>query len=298
MQGSSFQMYLYEDEELVYEDEEPWALYDPEEHDGFFADGYRILPGNNSKNQQYSICWSDQSWDDLAVPAGFCIVENGYVSTTVEIEGINEAEIANDGTVALFRESNQFHLFNLEGEELYQDSFEDDIMMVKISSDGEYAALSTIGLDNSVHMFETQNGQYLGQVGKTGESNIQHIEFVSEDEKNVLQIYDRIPNKGKDVYPKQRIPMGDISVESEVETIPIGGIAVISDSDDDVWHHVPETEVQDVEGRLRIPNVSLNSSCNKEIIPIDSYLIYDDIEEAANETVKFCEQCRESSYIM
>ncbi len=294
-----FQIYLYESEELVFEDDERWALYDPDEHQEFFPDGYRAMSANDSENEQYTVCWSEQSRerDDLVVPAGFCIVENGSVSNTVELEGVSKAEIANDGTVALLQGPNQFSVFDSEGEELYRESFESNIMMANISPDGEYAALCTAAPDNAVHMFEPQNGQYLGRVENTGRSIIQYLDFTSEDGEDILRTYNSTPNIREDVHPNRRTPMDEIPVESQFDVTSMGGIGVISESNDDVWHHVPEDEVQEVEGRLRIPGVALQSSCNKEIIPIESHLIYSDIEEAVEEPVDFCEQCRESAAV-
>lgn len=294
-----FQIYLYESEELVFEDDERWALYNPDEHQGFFPDGYRIMFGNDSENEEYTVCWSEQSRerDDLVVPAGFCIVENGSVSTIVELEGVYKAEIANDGTVALFRDANQFLVFDSEGRELYRESFESNIMMANISPDGEYAALCTAAPDNAVHMFEPQSGQYLGRVENTGQSIIQYLDFASEDGKEILQTYNSTPNIREDVHPNRRTPMDEIPVEPQFDVTSMGGIGVISDSDDNVWHHVPETEVQNVDGRLRIPGVSLQSSCNKDITPIESHLIYNDVKEAFEEPIDFCEQCQESAAV-
>jgi len=292
-----FQIYLYENEELVYEDDdERWALYDSEVYQDFFSDGYRSMSGNHSEDGHYTVSWYRKSRErgNTVVPAGFCIIEDGSVRTTVEIDGVSKAEIANDGTVALFRESNQFLVFNSAGEEIFRESFESAVMMVNVSQDGEYAVLSTAYPDNAVHMYEAQSGQYLGRVENTGQGVIQYMDFTSDIGKTKLRTYNSTPNIRDDVHPNRREPMAEISVKPQFDITEVDGIGVISDSSDGLWHHIPEDEVQGVEGRLRIPGVTLQSSCNKQISLIDSYLIYNDVDEALNESIDFCKQCQES----
>lgn len=291
-----FRIYLYESEELVYEDDERWALYDPDVHEEFFPEGYRSMRANDSEDGHYTVAWEERTRErrDTVIPAGFCIIEDGTVSTIVEIEGVSKAEIANDGTVTLFQDSNQFLVFNPDGERIYQESFESNIMMTNVSPDGEHAAVCTAHPDNAVHMFEIRNEQYLGRVKNTGQGVIQYMDFSCSNDQCLLRTYNSTPNIREDVHPNRRKPMDEIPLEPQFDTTEIEGIGIISNGSDDIWHHVPETEVQEVEGRLRIPGVNLETSCGKQIAPIEAHLIYNRVGEVLDEPIDFCEHCRDS----
>lgn len=290
---------LYESEEFVFEDEERWAVYDSSQHQEFFPDGDRNMFANDSENGRYSVCWFGESieLDNLVEPAGFCIIETGSVSTTVKIDGLREANISNDGTVALFNHNNQFFIFDSEGVKLYQESFNNDIMTTNISPDGEYAAVSTAGHDKAVHMFEPRNEQYLGRVENTGRYNVKYLNFTSNGGRWFIRTYNSIPNTREGGHLSRMTPIDEIPVEPRFDVTLMNGIGIILDSNDDIWHHVPENEVQEIESRLRIPGITLQSSCNMEVNPIKSYLIYHDVAELFEEAIDFCEQCRESAFV-
>ncbi|MDL0139110.1 hypothetical protein PNP85_06285 [Halobacterium salinarum] len=184
-----------------------------------------------------------------------------------------------------------FRVLSSEGEVTISERFESNIGAVAISPDGTKAAVSTAAPDKAVHLYDVRDQIYLGRV-EHGTETIGHIDFERGDDGWVLHTYNTAPESDLDVSPVRKEVLQQIPVRRHANELELSGLAISLNGN--IWHHVPEENVSEVKGALRVPGVELTSSCEKQIRPLGVQIIYQDVAAAQNSKLENCAECSES----
>jgi hypothetical protein len=199
---------------------------------------------------------------------------------------------ADDGRVAVLDMKNKTVKVNdSDGAELYTESFESIPMAIAISSDGKYVAASTAHPDNAVHIFEPQSGRYLGRKANVDTSILNYMEFGSTDGEIQLETYEVPPDSWSDVHPNRTEVIDTIPVKPQVNVRALRGVGILTDAHEKAWHYISEDELANVDGRLRIPGVSVVTACEEEVTPMECHLIFNKVLDAVQSDHGFCKAC-------
>lgn len=283
------------DREYVYNEDRPWAVFDPDTHSEFFPDVSRSLDSVPSPNGRYRAAYARRestTIDGEQEPAGICLVDSHNIVTTVVTDPVEMAIPANDGTiVAIGRNGTKVAVYDDAGKQLLTEAFESNVGPIAISPDGRYIAVATAFPDNAVHLYDVVEDQYLGRQENATTTVIMSLEFSTGNDGYVVETYDIHPESdlAAKVDPQRtevmdRIPIGPLSNDMEVDG---AGIVVEADT----WHHVPPAELDAVTGDLRIPGVTLESSCGATIKPLNADLIYRNAQAARESEYEICGDC-------
>lgn len=234
MRDDKIRIEICEDQDLIYDENEPWALFNPEAYRSFFPDRCRDFRGVPSDDGRYIACWAEEGREYSSgryEPAGICLVKSHEVVHVIEVSGITEAVPGNDGTIAALGDrGDSFYLFDSDGAELLKESFESNTAALAISQDGEYAAVATAFPDNAVHVYEIRTGQYLGRTENVSTSVLGHLRFAYRGDKRVVETYNIGPDSALDVDPKRKEVLDEIPVEAQLDAMQLEGIGIVSDS--------------------------------------------------------------------
>lgn len=124
-----------------------------------------------SSNGQYQVAYADgRVGQDEPVHGAVFLFEDGVLNFTVKIERPNEVAVSNTGVVVVVDWefgwgegglSGTFHVFSPSGSRELVETFESNLGPCTVTSDGRYAAASTLNPDCSTYLFDVESGKYL-----------------------------------------------------------------------------------------------------------------------------------------
>ena len=294
MLHDNLQVGVYPSDDFEDPFEDTRVTYDSAQFGAFIADGGGTLRGRVSTNGRYLACWRERekSRRGETYPEGICLAKDGTIVRTSELTEIEVATPANNGTTAVLRrvsEGDQLIVFDPDGVEMFEDTFESNVSAISISPDGEYVALSTAFPDNAVHIYHTRHGsgRYLGRTENRATSVLGDLRFGSYEGQSVVETYDIGPDSDLDVHENRTRVIDRIPLEPQIDVQSLSGICIIKSEDDDTFHFVPTSELSEIQGTIRIPGVQIDSTCGCSIEPVNSAVIFHDPKEAIESQFEF-----------
>jgi WD40 repeat protein len=282
--------------------EDTWATYDPDRFGEFFPDGGGSLRGRVSENGRYLACWREceKNRRGETYPAGICLAENGVIVRVSELADVEVAAPANDGTAAVLvrvSENDQLLVFDSDGVNLFEDTFESNVSAIAIAPDGDHVALSTAFPDNAVHLYQTRNGRYLGRTENRTTSVLGDLRFGNHKGRSVIETYDIGPGSDLDVHENRTRVIDRIPLTPQIDVQSLSGVCIVNSEEDGEFHFIPNSELTRIQGALRIPDVQVNSACGCSIAPVDAAVIFHEPKEAIESQFDFCLECRSAAAV-
>lgn len=278
--------------------EDTWVRYDPDQFASFFPDSGGSLRGRESPNGQYLACWREREKERRGeqYPGGICFADNHEVTHVAELADVSALAPANDGTVAgLVNAGERFLVFDSDGSKRFEDSFESNVGALAITPDGGHVAIATAFPDNAVHLYETETGRYLGRTENSTTSVLGDLQFGTDDGDRVVETYDVGPDSDLDVHENRTGVIDRIPVAPQMDVQSLSGVCLHLNESDSEFHYVPTEELEDISGRLRIPDVQVTTACDTTVEPIDVNIVFHDPKEAIESQFSFCSDCKEAA---
>ncbi len=277
--------------------EDTWIKYNPDRFGSFFPGGGGSLRGRESPSGEFLACWRDREKErrGKTYPAGICLAENQEVTYTKELAEVSALAPANDGTVAgIINGGERFVVFSRDGSIRFEDSFESNVSALSIAPDGGHVAVSTAFPDNAVHIYEAEEGRYLGRTENRSTSVLGDLRFTTADGRQVVETYNVGPDSDLDVHSNRTKAIDQIPVAPQMDVQSLSGACVQVDESDGRFHYISAATLEEVEGRLRIPGVEVVAACGSTIEPILANIIYHDPKEAIESRFDFCPECKDA----
>lgn len=282
--------------------EDTRVVYDSDQFGSFFPDSDESFSGRASENGRYLACWREREVTrrEETYPTGACLAENGTIVRTTELADIKVMTPANDGTVAgLIRagENDQLLVLDQDGTKLLDDTFESNTSAIAIAPDGDHVAVSTAFLDNAVHLYRTQDGQYLGRTENRSTSVLGDLRFGTHEGTPAVETYDVAPDSDLDVHENRNQVIDRIPLEPQIDAQSLNGVCIVGAEADEKFHFVPNSELTDVQGTLRTPGVQVDAACERSFEPIDVSIIFQEPRKAIESQFEFCSECRSAAAV-
>lgn len=290
------QIELVEDEELLYDKDSPWAVFEPDDHANFFPDSSRRLETNQSPNGQYWAAFAHRestTSEGVSEQTGICLIDQHEVIYSTITEPVETAYPANNGTIiAIGCNGTNFTALDRGGEIILTEEFESSAGSIAVSPNGEFAAIGTAFPDNAIHMYNLSNKKYLGRKENPSTTVVMDLEFEAARSGYDLYTYDIHPDSElaeevdvERTEPIDRIPAKPVSNELELD-----GIGIVIENN--TWHHIPTNQVDKVNDDLRIPGVTVETTCGISSEPLHADLIFQDAKSANDSKYVICSDCK------
>lgn len=285
---------LVADEDLVYEDN--WALFDQEEYPDFFPEDTRSLRSYTSEDGRYRTAFATRestTIDGVTEPTGICLIKDEKVVSVTETIPVDKAIPANDGSVvAIGRDATQFIVFDPTGKLVLEEEFESNAGPITISPDGRFAAVTTAFPDNAVHLYDINQREYLGRKENPSTTVIKFLEFEEVTDGYVVNTYDIHPESSlaSDVDPGRTEIIDQIPAAPISNSLELDGAGIVVEGE--TWHHIQKETLEDVSSDLRIPGVTLDTSCGQVIEPLHADLIFREVQQARQSQYEICSDCK------
>ncbi len=284
------------------------ALYiDPAE--SAIEEGYSVSHSRfaESQNDQYIASIVRRDWTSTKTELVVLFRDDSYVSELpIPIgDGVRNVSVSNNGRVYLYadydealthstdqlpapdQEESPSNLLvawepNMESPE-YIDAFVSEMQWIAVSGDGAYVSALTGLPDRSAHLY-TGDGQYVGKAEMPGPAI--HCRFEKQNGHHHIIGY------GPNLEESRQY-----AVDGEKFANPAYQVnnPVVVQNEESSGHIITEESIPDDTQRLRLPDISLRSTCGESIAPIDAYRIYDDVSSAVDSGVTLCSSCESSS---
>lgn len=287
---------LVENEDLVYDDDSPWGVFEPDDHADFFPESSRSLSAYQSPNGKYWAAFATRestTIDGVREPAGICLIEGNKVLYSKITDPVEDAYPANDGIIITFgNDGKKFTVFDRSGEIILEEEFESIAGTMAVSPNGEFAAAATAFPDNAIHLYNLREQEYLGRKENPSTTVVMDLEFESAQNGYELYTYDIHPDSdlADEVDQARTKPIDRIPARPVSNDLELNGIGIVIE--DDTWHHIPANQLENINDDLRIPGVTVETTCEISAEPVHADLIFDDAKSAKNSKYRVCSDCK------
>ena len=272
-------------------------------------EGYSVSHSRfaESENDQYIASIVRRDWNSTQTELVALFKEESYVAELpIPIgDGVRNVAVTNNGRVYLYadydetsthttdqlptpdQEESPSNLLmawesNLESPD-YIDAFVSEMQWIAVSGNGAYVSALTGLPDRSAHLY-TGDGQYIGKAEMPGPAI--HCRFEKQDGHHYIIGYG--PNLEE---PREYAVDGEKFANSTHQVHN----PVVVPNEESSGHIIAEESIPDDTQRLRLPGISLNSTCGEPVTPIDANRIYDDVSTAVDSGVTLCSSCESGS---